>query len=63
MELSPNSLAFIALSNEFCVAVENAGETSASDFVAAMVRVLPRIYIAASDLRHDSLLDDEEHFA
>ena len=54
MDLSPNSLAFIALSNEYCFAVENIGQSdSSSAFVAAMVRILPRIYIAASDLRQE----------
>lgn len=58
MELSPNSLAFIALCNEYCSAVENCREVPASDFVASMVRLLPRIYIVASDLRPDPLMED-----
>lgn len=48
--LSNNSLAFLALCNEYCAAVENAASTETADFVASMVRLLPRIYITASDL-------------
>ena len=47
-QLTPNTLAFIALSNEFCNAVENASQTERDDFITAMLRLLPRIYIAAS---------------
>lgn len=56
--LSPNSLAFIALSNEYCEAIENAASTERNDFVNAMVRLLPRLYISATDLRASSS-DDE----
>ena len=57
--LQPNTLAFIALCNEFCSAVENAGQTERTDFIAAMLRLLPRIYIAASDIPADiTELDD-----
>ena len=63
MDLSPNSLAFIALSNEYCFAVENIGQSdSSSAFVAAMVRILPRIYIAASDLKPEPLLEEDEAY-
>lgn len=62
MELSPNSLAFIALCNEFCFAVENARESTRTDFVASMLRLLPRIYISASDLKPDALLDEEDAY-
>ncbi len=54
--LSPNSLAFIALANEYCHAVENVfeyGERSA--FIAEMLKLLPRLYISASDIK----IDDE----
>ena len=49
--LKPNELAFIALANEFCHATENAAATSDADgFVRDMLRLLPRLYITASDL-------------
>ena len=49
--LNNNSLAFIALCNEYCMAIENARESSHDEFIAEMLRLLPRIYISATDLR------------
>ncbi len=51
--LRPNTLAFIALCNEYCVAVQDARNMSSEDcsqFIDSMLRLLPRIYICASDL-------------
>lgn len=58
--LPPNSLAFIALCNEYCSALEHARESERDEFVNAMLRLLPRLYISASDLRPDeaSLTED-----
>lgn len=50
MKLSNNALSVIALANEYCRAVELAAEVTPAQFVASMVRLLPRIYIAVSDL-------------
>lgn len=55
--IKPNTLAFIGLSNEYCVAVENARESERDDFVASMTHLLPRIYISASDLDADNQAD------
>lgn len=55
--LNNNSLAFIALCNEYCVAIENARESERDDFIASMLRLLPRLYISASDLKVDSVDD------
>ncbi|MBE6318483.1 MAG: DUF5063 domain-containing protein [Bacteroidales bacterium] len=60
--LNTNSLAFIALCNEYCMAIENARESSRDEFVASMLRLLPRIYIAATDLRVSTLTDDEDAY-
>ena len=60
MSLSNNTLAFIALSNEFCHALENAREFSREEFVDTMLRQLPRLYIAASDLHIDPLVEEYE---
>lgn len=60
MSLSPNSLAFVALSNEYCAAIE--GVSSVADgqaFVGEMLRLLPRLYIVASDLRPSPSLQEE----
>ena len=60
--LNNNSLAFIALCNEYCMAIERARESERSEFVAEMVRLLPRIYIAANDLRVEDLGEDEDAY-
>ena len=60
--LNTNSLAFIALCNEYCMAMENVRETSREEFLAQIVRLLPRIYISASDLRVPSLSDDDDAY-
>lgn len=57
--MNTNSLAFIALSNEYCVALENAREVERDEFVGNMLRLLPRLYIAATDLKPVSLTDEE----
>lgn len=56
--LSPNSLAFIALANEFCGVVEQVTEMEKEDFVAKMLKMLPRIYISASDINIKQSLED-----
>lgn len=59
--LNTNAIAFIGLCNEFCGQVESARETERDDFVDAMLRLLPRLYISATDLQVN-LLDDEEPY-
>lgn len=59
--LNTNALALIALCNEYCEALENVRETSRDEFVASMLRLLPRLYIAATDLRLD-IPEDEDPY-
>ncbi len=54
-KLAPNTLAFIALCNEYCHALELADETECADFTLTMTRLLPRLYISASDLKVNML--------
>ena len=69
-KLSPNSLALIALCNEYCAAVENSAGSDARSFTDTMLRLLPRIYISVSDLSAENMeetmgLDsalDENHY-
>lgn len=61
--LSPNSLAFIALCNEYCVTLENAADTTRDDFIASMTRLLPRIYIAATALEETTMIDEAAYIA
>ena len=58
-ELNTNSIALIALCNEYCQTVEHASESERDDFIASMLRLLPRLYISAADLQIDTSLEDE----
>ena len=49
-KLSPTSLAFIALTNEYCQLVENCAENSREVLVESLIKLLPRIYITVVDL-------------
>ena len=49
-KLSPTSLAFIALTNEYCQLVENCVDYDREGFVDALLKLLPRIYITVTDL-------------
>lgn len=60
--MNPNSLSFLALCNEYCATVENAAQAGHDDFVDAMLRLLPRLYITASDLSAD-LSDPDTYIA
>lgn len=48
-KLSRNTVAFIGLARECCSAIENVAEMERDDFVATMLRLLPRMYITMSD--------------
>ena len=58
MKLSPNSLTFIALTNEYCQAIEHAADADRDYFVAQMLQLLPRIYIVANDVEAGSGYSD-----
>lgn len=60
--MNNNALAFTALGREYCEAVSSAATCTPSRFVATMLKLLPRIYITASDLQPSAngLLQDEE---
>ena len=66
-ELSPNALAFIALTNEYCHAIETAEPQEAYQvdsnlpFIHQMLKLLPRIYIVATDL-YDGKGDSADEF-
>ena len=59
--LNSNSLAVIALCNEYCAAVEDVRESDKDDFVQSMLRLLPRLYISATDLKVEAL-DEEDAY-
>lgn len=60
--MNNNALSFTALSNEYCVAVANSPSSGTKEFIDNMLRLLPRIYISATDLKPDglSLTDDSD---
>lgn len=49
-KLSANSIAFIALANEYCNEVEGTRETERDPFIISMLKLLPRLYISATDI-------------
>lgn len=61
--LTPNRLAFLALANEYCHAVENARQATRQDFVAEMLRLLPRLYISAMDIPRPDFPEDQAYIA
>lgn len=56
--IAPNTIAFMALCKEYCVAIENAAETEPADFIDTMLRLLPRLYISASDITSPGIETD-----
>lgn len=56
--LTPNALAFIGLCNEYCSTIESVRESTRTEFINAMLRLLPRIYISATDLSHTPATED-----
>ena len=52
-KLSNNTLSVIALTNEYCHAIEQCGECDRDMFVAKMLKLLPRIYMTISDVENE----------
>lgn len=61
--LTPNEIAFTGAASEYCQAMQQADETDREAFVSAMLRLLPRIYIMASDLNTDSISPDDGYLS
>jgi len=57
--MNTNTIAFVSLCSEYCQALEGVSSTTRGQFVASMTRLLPRLYIAATDLTTDSVDADE----
>ena len=58
-KLSPNSVAFTAMAVEYCHTLENVLDFEKEEFVQRMLKLLPRIYISATDIAE---LPFEENF-
>ena len=48
--MTTNAITFIGLCNEYCIAVENAHQSERDEFIDLMLKLLPRLYITATDL-------------
>lgn len=59
--LNTNSIAFIGLCNDYCSTLENASELEREQFVETMLKVLPRLYISATDLAVKYIEDEEPY--
>lgn len=62
-EISRNTLSFIGLATEYCAALEAAPQTEKEEFVATMLRLLPRIYITVGDLELPASIEEYEPLA
>lgn len=60
--LSPNDLSVIGLANEYCQAMELAASTTPNEFIARILRLLPRIYIAVTDITYPAIDEPEYMF-
>ena len=60
--LTRNTLAFIALANEYCQEMENVLDKDKTDFITLMLRQLPRLYIAVSDVVEQEREEDTEQY-
>ena len=57
-KMNNNAVAFLGLCVEYCRTLEDTRNSTKKTFVDSMVRLLPRIYIAANDL---NLIADEDN--
>lgn len=58
--MNNNTISFTALCNEYCGYMADALSYTPRDFVGAMLRLLPRIYICARDLEEPLTPGEEE---
>ncbi|MCM1450296.1 MAG: DUF5063 domain-containing protein [Clostridiales bacterium] len=59
--LNTNSIAFIGLCHEYCSTLESARESEQEAFLESMVKLLPRLYISATDLNVTFIENDEPY--
>lgn len=59
--INTNSIAFIGLCNEYCTTLENARESTREELVERMLNLLPRMYIAATDLKVNMIEPEEPY--
>ncbi len=59
--VNTNSIAFIGLCSEYCNTLEGAREAERDEFIERMLHLLPRLYIAATDLSVNMIEDEEPY--
>jgi len=57
--MEANSIAFVGLCDEYCRALEGAREADRTEFINRMLRLLPRLYISATDIPQELCADQE----
>lgn len=57
-KVSNNSISFLGLANEYCKLMESDSNIGKEEFIDAALRLLPRLYITASDLSFTGIVDD-----
>ena len=57
-QLNNNSISFLGLANEYCNLMEQAIEIEKDELVDHLLRLLPRLYITATDLRLNEYDED-----
>ena len=60
MDLKPNTLSLIGLCREYCSTLEGVESMDMQSFTALLVRLLPRIYITATDLTRMVTIDGDD---
>ena len=60
-KLSNNALSVMALASEYCRIIELAASTEPSVFVDKVIRLLPRIYMAVTDLPKDDYISNNDY--
>lgn len=53
-EMRSRLMGLTALASEYCMTVENATETERNEFIALMLRLLPKLYLEFNDIRPDA---------
>ena len=57
-QLNNNSISFLGLANEYCNLMEQAIEIEKDELIDHLLRLLPRLYITATDLRLNEYDED-----
>ena len=62
MEQKEKIIAVTALSADYCHTMETCRDLEPEEFIDKMLNLLPRLYLAFTDVDADDLLEEEEYF-